>query len=277
MMLEVKGAAKAFGKQRALSNINWQVSQGDFWGVIGPNGSGKSTLLNLLSGIESPDQGDVLLKGRPVKSYRRKELSKRLAVLQQDGLPPVSFTVREVIEMGRYPFQDWRGTDRDENAESILEDIMHRLDLNSIADRPLSSLSGGQRQRAALGKVMAQQPEVILLDEPTTFLDIRYQMQFMELVEAWREREGLTVIAVMHDLNLAALYCSSLVVLNHGEIAASGSPGEILKPDLIQHIFAVNSYSIHHPDHGEPQLLYRRGLNQTPGDPLTHSIYGKRG
>lgn len=266
MMLEVKQVSKAYGKQQALQEVDWKVKQGEFWGVIGPNGSGKSTLLNLLSGTEIADSGEVLLLDKPIRSYRRKELSRRLAVLQQDGLPPISFTVREVLEMGRYPFQNWRGTDMDENSERILEDIMHRLDLTSLADRPLSSLSGGQRQRAALGKVMAQQPEIILLDEPTTFLDIRYQLQFMDLVEAWRQQEGLTVIAVMHDLNLASLYCNSLIVLDQGKVAGSGCPQQLMTPELIRRIFTVNAYSVPHPDHGEPQLLYRRGSVQTSPD-----------
>lgn len=259
-MLEVKQVSKSYGRQSALKHIDWRVKEGEFWGVIGPNGSGKSTLLNLLSGTEAADSGEVLLSDKPVRSYRSKELSRRLAVLQQDGLPPISFTVREVLEMGRYPFQNWRGADIEENAEVILEDIMRRLDLTSLADRPLSSLSGGQRQRAALGKVMAQQPEIVLLDEPTTFLDVRYQLQFMELVEAWRQQEGLTVIAVMHDLNLASLYCDSLLVLDQGEVAGSGSSQQIMTPQLIERIFTVNAYSVPHPDHGEPQLLYRKGV-----------------
>lgn len=259
-MLEVKQVSKSYGRQRALKPIDWRVKKGEFWGVIGPNGSGKSTLLNLLSGTEAADSGEVLLLDKPVRSYRRKELSRHLAVLQQDGLPPISFTVREVLEMGRYPFQNWRGADIEEDAEVILEDIMRRLDLTSLADRPLSSLSGGQRQRAALGKVMAQQPEIVLLDEPTTFLDVRYQLQFMELVEAWRRQEGLTVIAVMHDLNLASLYCDSLLVLDQGEVAGSGRPQQIMTPQLIERIFTVNAYSVPHPDHGEPQLLYRKGV-----------------
>lgn len=266
MMLEVKQASKAYGKQQALKDIDWKVKRGEFWGVIGPNGSGKSTLLNLLSGTERADAGEVLLHGKPIESYRRKELSRRLAVLQQDGLPPISFTVREVLEMGRYPFQNWRGSDMDEHAEHILEDIMQRLDLTSLADRPLSSLSGGQRQRAALGKVMAQQPEIILLDEPTTFLDIRYQLQFMELVETWRQQEDLTVIAVMHDLNLASLYCNALLVLDRGQVAGSGCPKQLMTPELIRRIFAVHAYNVPHPDHGEPQLLYRKGPSQTSPD-----------
>ncbi|WP_410769964.1 ABC transporter ATP-binding protein [Fontibacillus sp. BL9] len=261
-MIEVKNAAKSYGRLNALRDIDWKIEPGEFWGVIGPNGSGKSTLLGLISGIESPDRGQIKLAGHPLSSYSRKELSRKLAVLQQDGLPPVSFTVREVIEMGRFPFQDWRGREKDGQAERLMQDIMDRLELGSLAERPLSSLSGGQRQRAALGKVMAQQPEVVLLDEPTTYLDIRYQMQFMELVAGWQREEGLTVISVMHDLNLASLYCDRLLVLNEGSLAAQGTPSEILVPGMIESVFEVKSHSVAHPDTGVPQLLLQKATGK---------------
>ncbi|MNJ56471.1 putative siderophore transport system ATP-binding protein YusV [compost metagenome] len=118
-------------------------------------------------------------------------------------------------------------------------------------------LSGGQRQRVALGKVMAQQPEIVLLDEPTTYLDIRYQMQFMELVASWQRAENLTVIAVMHDLNLASMYCDKLLALREGEVVAMGRPNEIITPEIVKSLFEVNSYSVMHPDRGVPQLLLR--------------------
>lgn len=257
-MIEAKHVAKSFGRLQVLRDISWNVKPGEFWGVIGPNGSGKSTLLNLISGTLAPDSGEIALSGKPVASYGRKELSRKLAVLQQDGLPQVSFTVREVIEMGRFPFQDWRGKDQQEDADELLHHIMDRLELGGLADRHLDRLSGGQRQRAALGKVMAQQPEIVLLDEPTTYLDIRYQMQFMELISAWQREEGLTVIAVMHDLNLASLYCDRLLVLSGGSVAAQGSPSEILRPEMVESVFDVKSYSIAHPDTGVPQLLLKK-------------------
>ncbi|MEF2967018.1 ABC transporter ATP-binding protein [Paenibacillus sp. M1] len=274
-MIEVKDAAKSYGRLQALRGINWKVEPGEFWGIIGPNGSGKSTLLSLISGIEAPDSGEIALSGRPLVSYGRKELSRKLAVLQQDGLPQVDFTVREIIEMGRFPFQDWLGRETGDSAEKLMQEIMDRLELDGLADRPLASLSGGQRQRAALGKVMAQQPEIVLLDEPTTYLDIRYQMQFMELVAGWQRDEGLTVIAVMHDLNLASLYCDHLLVLHGGEVAGLGTPAEILLPETVEAVFDVKSYSVVHPDTGGPQILLQKtigtGMDRTlaPNTPGT--------
>lgn len=257
-MIEVQHVAKSYGRLSVLRDISLKVEAGELLGIIGPNGSGKSTLLNLLSGIEKPDQGDIRLAGHPIASFSRKSLSRKLAVLQQDGLPSIAYPVREVLEMGRFPFQDWRGRERDGNAEDLLKQIMERLELQELADRPLSVLSGGQRQRVALGKVMAQQPEVLLLDEPTTYLDIRYQMQFMDLIASWQKEEGLTVIAVMHDLNLASLYCDRLLILNEGQVIAEGTPDEILVPETVETVFEVKSHTVIHPDAGVPQLLLQK-------------------
>lgn len=256
-MIHVQGVAKSYSRQTVLQGINWQVERGDFWGIIGPNGSGKTTLLNVLSGVESPEAGEIALAGKPLSSYKPKELAKKLAVLQQDGLPPLAFPVRQVLEMGRFPFQNWRGKEAGDGAESLLNEIVCRLDLQGLENKPLQVLSGGQRQRVALGKVMAQQPEIVLLDEPTTYLDIRYQMQFMELVSSWQRAEHLTVIAVMHDLNLAALYCDKLLALRDGKVVARGAPSEIITPEIVKSLFEVDSYSVIHPDRRVPQLLLR--------------------
>lgn len=256
-MIHVQGVGKTYGRQTVLDGIDWHVQRGDFWGIIGPNGSGKTTLLNVLSGVENPEAGDISLEGMPLLSYGRKALSRKLAVLQQDGLPPMAFPVRQVLEMGRFPFQNWRGQEAGDDAEALLNEIINRLDLQGLENKPLHVLSGGQRQRVALGKVMAQQPEVVLLDEPTTYLDIHYQMQFMELISSWQRAEHLTVIAVMHDLNLAALYCDKLLALREGKVVAKGTPSEIITPEIVKSLFEVDSYAVMHPDRHVPQLLLR--------------------
>ncbi|MCM3699879.1 ABC transporter ATP-binding protein [Paenibacillus macerans] len=259
-MIEVKKLFKTYGRQAVLRDVSWCVRKGEFWGLIGPNGSGKTTLLNLISGVERPDAGEIALEGQPLSSYGRKALSRKIAVLQQDGLPPVSYSVRDVVEMGRFPYQDWRGREKDgpEATRRLLGEIMDKLELTALEDRPLSALSGGQRQRAALGKVMAQQPELVLLDEPTTYLDLRYQMQFMELVAGWQREEGLTVVAVMHDLNLAALFCDRLLVLSEGRIVAEGPPQDILSTAMVEEVYQVKAHRVPHPDSGVPQLLLQR-------------------
>lgn len=259
-MIEVKKVSKTYGRQAVIRDVTWSVRKGEFWGLIGPNGSGKTTLLNLISGVERPDAGEISLDGSPLTSYGRKALSRKIAVLQQDGLPPVSYSVRDVVEMGRFPYQDWRGREKDgpEGSRRLLGEIMDKLELSALEHRPLSALSGGQRQRAALGKVMAQQPELVLLDEPTTYLDLRYQMQFMELVSGWQREEGLTVVAVMHDLNLAALFCDRLLVLSEGCIVAEGPPEDILSAAMVDKVYQVKAHRVPHPDSGVPQLLLQR-------------------
>lgn len=253
-MIRMEQIMKSYGDQPVLNNISFQVKKGSCLGIIGPNGSGKSTLLHLLSGVEKANAGQITIRGKDIGHYSRKELSRVLAVLQQDALPPVGYTVREVLEMGRYPFQNWLGKDT-LDAEALLSVITEKLQLAPLLQRPLDELSGGQRQRVALGKVMAQQPELLLLDEPTTYLDIRYQVQFMDYVRKWQQEGGLTVVAVLHDLNLAAQYCDELLVLHEGKAAAFGTPDEIMEKRRLKQVFGTEPIIITHPVSGVPQIL----------------------
>lgn len=253
-MIKLHNVGKRYERLNAVSEIDWSIREGEWWGIIGPNGSGKSTLLHLLSGVEIPTTGQLLLHGREMASYSRKELAQMVAVLQQEGLAPTDFTVREVLEMGRFPFQNWLGRER-EDAGPLLDRIIHRLELDRLESRRLDQLSGGQRQRAALGKVMAQQPAILLLDEPTTYLDIRYQLEFMNMVAEWRKDSGITVISVLHDLNLAAQFCDQLLVLRDGKTAGQGLPSEVLTEDFIREVFRVDPALVMHPENGAPQVL----------------------
>jgi iron complex transport system ATP-binding protein len=257
-IVDLQHISKSYSQNKIFSDLNWTVERGQFWGIIGPNGCGKTTLLHLISGVEKLDEGQILLEGQSVHKYSRKSLAQKLAVLKQDGIPPLSYTVREVIEMGRFPFQSWLGKEQQEQKHDVVDEILYLLDLKELASVPLHLLSGGQRQRVALGKVMAQQPKLILLDEPTTFLDLRYQMQFMELVAKWQREQGLTVIAVMHDLNLASLFCDQLLLLSQGGIYEQGDPAEVLSSEVIKSIYNVSSQVVTHPKYGLPQIMLNR-------------------
>ncbi|APQ58519.1 Ferric enterobactin transport ATP-binding protein FepC [Paenibacillus polymyxa] len=261
--LEVAGLTRAYGEFRALKNISWSVDEGTWWGIIGPNGSGKSTLLHLLSGVDQPTSGNVHIYGKKVGSYSRKELSRLIAVLQQEGLPPVGYTVREVVEMGRFPHQDWLGREKGVDVEAITDRVLERLGLTTLADRALDRLSGGQRQRVALAKVMVQEPRILLLDEPTTYLDLRYQLEFMELLADWRQETGVTIIAVLHDLNLTAQFCEDLLVLKDGMVEGLGASSKLLTEDRIRRVYGVEPVMLPHPDSGVPQLLLRRSASDT--------------
>lgn len=254
MMIVAQGLSKAYGRTQVLSEVELRVGKGEWWGIIGPNGSGKSTLMQLLSGVERPSKGSVRLMDRDIGSYSRKALARIVAVLQQEGLDPTDFTVREVLEMGRYPFLNWLGRE-EQDAAPLIDSIMEKLELRDIQERRLTELSGGQRQRVALGKVMVQEPSLLMLDEPTTYLDIHYQLQFMEMVDAWRQTSEITVISVLHDLNLAAQFCDKLLVLHEGRVAGMGSPEEVLTEAYISRIFRVMPSVVKHPENGAPQVL----------------------
>ena len=253
--------SKRYGEVSILRQVGFSVREGEVFGIIGPNGSGKTTLLKLLSGLEHADEGAVAIDGRPVGKYKRKELARRLAMLQQDALPPVGFTVREVVAMGRYPFQNWLGEDRSAPA-GFIDSVMDCMGLAAFADRSVNQLSGGERQRVALAKAMAQQPKVLLLDEPTTYLDIGYQIQLMDVIRSWQRDSGLTVVAVLHDLNLASMYCDRLLMLHRGEVECIGTPREVLTPERVERVYGAKASVLRHPTNGSPQIMLESRLEE---------------
>lgn len=257
-MLHADRVTKSYGDRQVLNGIGFTVEEGDFFGILGPNGSGKSTLLKLLSGLERPAGGELTLKGKAIQNYTRKQLSRMMAVLQQEPIPPVSFTVRDVVEMGRFPYQNWLGEEADDKG-AIVDTILADLDLTALQDRPMEELSGGERQRAALGKAMAQQPSLLLLDEPTTYLDIGYQIQMMDRITAWQRERKMTVVAVLHDLNLASMYCNRMLLIHEGKVAAAGTPEELLHSELIKRIYGTEPVVVEHPVHRLPQILLQQG------------------
>ncbi|CAG7613836.1 Iron(3+)-hydroxamate import ATP-binding protein FhuC [Paenibacillus solanacearum] len=257
--VEVTQLSKSYGAREVLSEISFHVERGEWFCILGPNGSGKSTLLHTISGVERPTAGEVHLDDRPVQRIQRKALAKSLAVLHQDALPPLGFTVREVIEMGRYPFQNWLGREPGEDDEQMVERILDWLKLRPMEGRTVDALSGGERQRVALGKAMAQEPKLLLLDEPTTFLDIGYQVDMMDRIRKWQQECGLTVISVLHDLNLAAQYCDRLMLLQSGSIVGIGKPEDVMEAGLLERVYGTRPYVMAHPDNGAPQILLGRG------------------
>ncbi|CAM3641308.1 heme ABC transporter ATP-binding protein [Marinicrinis lubricantis] len=253
-MIQVDDLQLRIGNRTILNKLHFEVQRGEIFGVIGPNGSGKSTLLKLLSGLEKPTRGTVYLDGRPVNSYSRKKLATWLAVLQQSSLPSIGFTVKEVVEMGRYPYQNWMGEEA-EDVRPLISSILDKLRLEKLQDRMLSEISGGEKQRAALGKVMAQEPRLLMLDEPTTYLDIGTQVELMTWIQAWKKESDLTVVVVLHDLNLAAQYCDRILLLHQGEVVEVGTAEQVMKEDLLQRVYGVKPYVLKHPVLGVPQIL----------------------
>ncbi|MED1782062.1 heme ABC transporter ATP-binding protein [Brevibacillus fortis] len=253
-MINVRNLQKSYQDAPVLHGIDFSVDKGEFFGIIGPNGSGKSTLLKIISGVIKADAGDILLQEKKLHSYPRKELAKILAVLEQEGLPPVGFRVREVLEMGRFPYQNWLGEEKQDVA-SLIDEIVQMLGLEHLEDRTLDQLSGGEKQRVALGKALIQRPQVLLLDEPTTYLDIGYQIQLMDIVRKWQKTTQVTVIAVLHDLNLASLYCDRILMLHKGKQMSVGAPKDILQSDRIEAVYGTRPIVMEHPVHHLPQII----------------------
>jgi len=253
-MLSVEGLTKRYGEQVVLNNIRFHVEKGTFVGLLGPNGCGKSTLIRLLAGIERPDAGQVLLKGRPVADYARKELARNVAVVAQEGLPPLPYSVYDVVMMGRFAYQKWlQGPSLAD--EALVEQILQQTGLTHLRHKPLAQLSGGERQRVAIAQAMAQQPRLLLLDEPTTYLDIGHQLALLNLIRQWQRDCGLTVVAVMHDLNLAALYSERLVLMQQGCIRCMGELHDVMTEPLIREVYGTTPIILSHPRRGVPQVL----------------------
>lgn len=236
MKLEGKNLEALLGGTPILKGVSVTAEGRELVGVIGPNGSGKSTLLKCLYRVLRPSGGAVWLDGRELGEMPRKQSARNMAVVAQHNDLSFEFTVQEMVLMGRSPHK--RLLERDSGADlAIAAQALAQVGLENLAQRPFSSLSGGERQRVILARALAQQAPVLILDEPTNHLDIKFQLQLMDLLR------GLpcTVIAALHDLNLAAMYCDRLYVMKDGRVAGQGSPEEVLTPQLIRQVYEVEA------------------------------------
>jgi iron complex transport system ATP-binding protein len=236
-MIRIQELSFAYDSVPTLEGITLEISRGELLALVGPNGSGKSTLLKLISGVLRPKWGAVYLDLQPIDRLSPKEIARRLAALEQERSVGFEFTVRELVEWGRHPhrgrLERWRGCD-----ERAVRRALQLMGLEELEERLVSELSGGERQRVFLTMALAQEPQILLLDEPTAHLDLKYQLEIIELVRALAE-EGLTVIVAMHDLNWAARYADRAAVLSKGHLVACGPPAEIFTPELIREVWGV--------------------------------------
>ena len=260
VLTEVVGLAFAFplpdGRRReVLSSVDLTLARGDLVALAGTNGSGKTTLLRLLTGVLQPDAGVVRFEGRPLRDWRRMDLARRVAVLPQQLDLPVGFRVAELVEMGRAPHARrlFASTEADERAVARALADAGALDL---ADRFAEELSGGERQRLLVAMALAQEPDLLLLDEPTLHLDLAHQVALLAAIRRLRDQRGLTVLAVLHDLNLAAAFAPRVAILDEGRVVADGPPAEVLSPDLVRRVFSVRVDEARTPD-GRRHLALR--------------------
>jgi iron complex transport system ATP-binding protein len=233
---EYRQSAERRTRPFALSELTFEVAVGEIVGVIGPNSSGKTTLIRLLTRVLEPAAGEILLEGVPVGRLSRRDLARRVAVVPQGMLPQFPFTVGELVLMGRYPHDPGRYFESPRD-RAIAREAMEATGVLELADLPLEHLSGGERQRAVVARALAQEPRLLVLDEPTSHLDLRYQVETAALLRRLNRELGTSILLVSHDLNLAAEVCDRLLLLSAGRAAAIGSPETVLDPTLLASVF----------------------------------------
>ncbi|MFF3244694.1 ABC transporter ATP-binding protein [Streptomyces sp. NPDC002870] len=246
LTVEVAGA-------RLVRDVTLRVGGGQLVGLVGPNGSGKSSLLRCVYRALRPTAGTVRLGGEDLHAMSAREGARRLAALPQESVAEFDFTVAEVVAMGRLPHQSAAARTTAEDRRAC-EAALARVGADHLADRGFLTLSGGEKQRVLIARALAQQPQVLVLDEPTNHLDIAQQLEVLSLVRG----SQLTVLTALHDLNLAAVHCDLLYVIEHGRIVASGAPYDVLTPELLAEVFGVRAHRVPHPESGALQLLFDR-------------------
>jgi len=260
----------AYGLDPVVADLELTVAAGRVTALVGANASGKSTLLRALGRLLKPRSGAVLLDGQAIAGLSTREVARRMAILPQAPAPPESLTVRQLVAQGRYPHQRLLGrwTAADERAVAA---ALAATGISELADRSLDELSGGQRQHAWIALTLAQETDVLLLDEPTTYLDMAHQVDVLELLDGLNRRDGRTIVMVLHDLNQAARYADQVIALRGGRIVAAGSPREVVTEALVQEVFGLEVRILEDPMTGGP-LCVPAGTSRTAAaDPLRAS------
>jgi iron complex transport system ATP-binding protein len=238
--VEARHVTFTYGREPVLSDVSLAVRPGEMLGVIGPNGSGKSTLLRLLSGVLEPTAGEILVHGRRLPDYVRRDLARQVAVVPQDTVIEFPFSVTEVVLMGRSPHLGGFAFEGDRDVAAA-RDAMARTGVVHLADRSIHALSGGERQRVVLARALAQDTPILLLDEPGAFLDIRHEVEIYDLLRDL-QGDGKSIITVLHDLNLAALYCERVALLQRGRLFRLGTPAEVITYAALTEVYETEVY-----------------------------------
>ncbi len=252
-------AGKAEPHNWSIRSISFDVHEGEVLGIIGPNGSGKTSLLKLLAKVLQPEAGSLDLFGQALETISQQEVARTVALVPQDTVQLFPFTIAELVLMGRFPHHapSWRfgGIAWETSDELALADrVMGEMDVRHLARRFLHEVSGGERQRAVIARALVQEPRVLLLDEPTAFLDLNHQLEIVTTLRRLSRQRGLTVVMVSHDLNLASQVCDRLLLLKHGELEAVGTPDEVLRPEMIKQVYGCQVLVDRHPVSGRPRV-----------------------
>jgi ferric enterobactin transport system ATP-binding protein len=259
MSLAARDITVGYDRKTISANLSLDLPEGRFTAIIGPNACGKSTLLRALARLLKPASGEVLLDGRDIHARPAKEVARRLGLLPQSSIAPEGISVAELVARGRFPHQklirQWSPED-----EAAVTAAMAATGVTELSGELVDTLSGGQRQRVWVAMVLAQRTPIVLLDEPTTFLDIAHQIELLELCVRLNREQGVTMVAVLHDLNQAARYADHLVVMKHGGIVAQGDPAAVMTADLVERVFGLGCRIIEDPESHTPLVIPRSGL-----------------
>lgn len=259
-MLTVKNLEFSLGKKKILNGVSFEVPKGKFVGIIGPNGAGKSTLLKNIYGVHEFSKGEVFLNGQSIKKMSRKERAQKIAALSQEEDHQFDFSAEKIVEMGRYPYKKFFEEYSDED-KMIVHEMLHKTGMADYSHRDFNTLSGGEKQRVLISRALAQKTDFLILDEPTNHLDIGYQLQIIDLIK----HLGITVLAALHDLNIAAIFCDYIFVMKDGKIAGEGTPEEVLVPELLKDIFGIECYVGKNPINSKVQISYMASHHHVDG------------
>jgi iron complex transport system ATP-binding protein len=258
-LLSARNVSAGYGSRQVLRDVSISLSEGDFLGVLGPNGSGKTTLVRVLSGVLKPGAGEVFWKERPLQGIPRAQAAREIAVVGQSPPSQLDLPVEEIVALGRLPhFTRFQWTPGEEDRQAI-ERAMETTGIADLRQRNFQSLSGGERQRVMIALALSQEPRAILLDEPTVHLDVAHQAEILDLIAAMNRDQGLAVLAVLHDLNLAGAFCRRLVFLKAGRILREGRPAELLAEAPVRELFGRGMGVLPNPQTGIPVLYPVRG------------------
>lgn len=239
-ILEAKAVTIQIEKKEILKQVSLSIAEGKRTVIIGPNGSGKSTLLKALAGLSKCTVGQILFEAQDIHCFGKKKLAQKLAILPQGASVPTDLTVRELVDYGRFPHRKWwSGVSRED--KTYVRAALKETGMEPFKDRLVSTLSGGERQRAWVAMALAQSPKVLLLDEPTTYLDIAHQLEVMQIVARLNEKNQISIVMVLHDINHAMRYADEVVVIKDGMIFASGPPQKVITVNMLENVFGVTA------------------------------------
>jgi iron complex transport system ATP-binding protein len=261
-MLRITGLSGGYGEKNIVNNVSFHVKKGSMLGILGPNGSGKSTLMKLVSGVLPARSGTIEISGKSIAGFSAKELAREMAVLPQLHAHAFEHTVRETVSLGRYPHQSGWFAAWSEQDEEAVKEAMQLMDIRQYEETLIDRMSGGEQQRVFVAQALAQNASILLLDEPTNHLDINHQKELLDTIKKQAIDKDLTIVSIFHDINLAAMYCDQLLLLDQGEIKRMGEPHEVVREQDIEAVYKTRVTNHPHPELPKPQITLLPGIKR---------------